>query len=98
VGASALLFAPAPRYAPSAIVEPHSKATGHEATDDLWANLPNILWPVVATVAIVALFLIARQAISSGNNVTIVWRVTEKVQGRVVITKIRDRTPRRRAA
>jgi hypothetical protein len=57
-----------------------------------------VLWPVVATVAILALFLIARQAISSGNNVTIVWRVTEKVQGRVVITKTRDRTPGRRAA
>lgn len=98
VGAAAWLFVPAQHYAPNATIEPPAKVTGHEATDDFWANLPNVLWPAVAIVAIVALFLIARQAISSGNNVTIVWRVTEKVQGRVVIAKIRDRTPRRRAA
>ncbi|HLY88785.1 MAG TPA: hypothetical protein VKQ27_07350 [Acetobacteraceae bacterium] len=98
VGAVVWLIVPGRRYAPNAVIEPHSNITGHEATDDFWANLPNVLWPVVATVAILALFLIARQAISSGNNVTIAWRVTEKVQGRVVITKIRDRTPGRRAA
>ena len=34
------------------------------------------------------LFLLARQAISGGSNVTIVWKVTEKVSGRVVITKV----------
>jgi hypothetical protein len=56
-----------------------------------------MLWPLVAVVAIVALFFIARQAISSGSNVTIVWKVTEKVQGRVVITKVREQTSRRRA-
>ena len=98
VGAAVWLIEPGRRYAPNAVIEPHPTITGHEVTDDFWANLPNVLWPVVATVAILALFLIARQAITSGNNVTIVWRVTEKVQGRVVITKIRDRTPRRRAA
>jgi len=53
---------------------------------------------LVAIVAIVALFLIARQAISSGSNVTIVWKVTEKVQGRLVITKVKEPASRRRAA
>jgi len=36
------------------------------------------------------LFLIARKAIASGSNVTIQWKVTEKVSGRVVITKVRE--------
>jgi cold shock protein len=63
-----------------------------------WDNMPSMLWPLVAIVAIVALFLIARQAISSGSNVTITWKVTEKVTGRVVITKVRDRAPGKRAA
>jgi CspA family cold shock protein len=58
----------------------------------------SVLWPLVAIVAIIALFLIARQAISSGSNVTIQWKVTEKVSGRVVITKVRGRAPRQRAA
>jgi hypothetical protein len=61
-------------------------------------SVPPLLWPLVAIVAIVALFLIARQAISSGSNVTIVWKVTEKVSGRVVITKVRQQAQRRRAA
>jgi hypothetical protein len=53
---------------------------------------------LVAIVAIIALFLIAWKAISSGSNVTIQWKVTEKVSGRVVITKVRERAPRQRAA
>jgi hypothetical protein len=57
-----------------------------------------VLWPVATIIAIVALFLIARQAISSGSNVMIVWKVTERVQGRVVITKVRERAPRQRAS
>jgi hypothetical protein len=65
---------------------------------DFWSNLPSLLWPVAAIIAIVALFLIARQAISSGSNVTIQWKVTEKVSGKVVITKVRERAPRQRAA
>ena len=64
---------------------------------DFWALLPSVLWPAVTIIAIVALFLIARQAISSGSNVTIVWKVTERVQGRVVITKVRERAPSKRA-
>lgn len=49
-------------------------------------------------VAIIALFLIARQAISSGRNVQISWKVTEKVTGRVVITKVRERATKGRVA
>jgi hypothetical protein len=65
---------------------------------DFWANLPSMLWPLVAIVAIVALFLIAWKAIGSGRNVTIQWKVTENVSGRVVITKVREPAQRRRAA
>lgn len=71
--------------------QPLQPTTPHS---DFWANLPSLLWPVVAIVAIIALFLIARQAISSGSNVTIQWKVTEKVSGRVVITKVKERAPR----
>jgi hypothetical protein len=45
----------------------------------------------------VALFLIARQAIAGGRNVEISWKVTEKVSGRVVITKVRTPVRRQRA-
>jgi hypothetical protein len=79
---------PAPPITPS----PSEPAT------DFWANLPSVLWPLVAIVAILALFLIARQAISSGSNVTFQWKVTEKVSGRVVITKVRERAPKKAAA
>jgi hypothetical protein len=53
---------------------------------------------VVALVAITFLFLIARQAITSGSNLTISWKVTERVSGRVVITKVRERATRERKA
>ena len=58
---------------------------------DFWSNLPSLMWPLAAIVAIVALFLIARQAVSSGSNVKITWQVTSKVGGCVVITKVRGR-------
>lgn len=45
-------------------------------------QLQGLAWP---SVAIVALFLIA-------------WKVTEKVSGRMVITEVRERAPRHRAA
>jgi hypothetical protein len=53
--------------------------------------LQSLAWPAVVIVAIIALFLIARQAIAGGRNVEISWKVTEKVKGRVVITKVRSR-------
>ena len=55
------------------------------------------LWPAVSIVAILALFFIARQAIAGGRNVEISWKVSEKVSGRVVITKVRTPTRRQRA-
>jgi hypothetical protein len=60
-----------------------------------WAPL---MWPAVSIVAILALFLIARQAIAGGRNVEISWKVSEKVSGRVVITKVRTPGRRQRAA
>jgi hypothetical protein len=49
----------------------------------------------VTIVAMVALFLIA--AIARGRNVEISWKVTEKVTGRVVITKVRTRATKQGA-
>ena len=60
--------------------------------------LASLAWPAVAIAAIVALFFIARQAIAGGRNVEISWKVTEKVTGRVVITKVRSRASNTRSA
>lgn len=60
--------------------------------------LASLTWPAVAIAAIVALFFIARQAIAGGRNVEISWKVTEKVTGRVVITKVRSRASNTRSA
>ncbi len=50
-----------------------------------------LAWPAVTVALIVALYLIARQAIASGRDVQIAWQITEKVGGRVVITRVRGR-------
>jgi hypothetical protein len=59
-----------------------------------------LVWPTVAALAIVALFLIAWKAITRGQNIEISWKLTEKFTGRVVITKVKTRraTPKSRAA
>jgi hypothetical protein len=95
IGAVIWLFAG--RSAPSLYPGIGTGGGGPTGENEFWANAPSLLWPLVAIVAIIALFLIARQAISSGSNVTISWKVTEKVSGRVVITKVRERAPSKRA-
>jgi hypothetical protein len=67
-------------------------------SNDVYSGLQALAWPAVSIVAIVALFLIARQAIAGGRNVEISWKVTEKVSGRVVITKVRTRATKQRVA
>jgi hypothetical protein len=52
----------------------------------------------VSITAIIVVFLIARQAVAGGQNVEISWKVTEKVSGRVVITRVRERIPRKAKA
>lgn len=54
-------------------------------------------WPLVAIVAIVAVFLATLLALMMGRNITIVRKVTEQVSGRVEITKFRERASRKRA-
>ena len=61
-------------------------------------DLAALAWPAVAVIAILALYLIARQAIAANRNVEITWKVTEKVAGRLVISKVRADTARKRAA
>jgi len=72
---------------PSAPAQPSSGAP-------LTSIISSAGWPLVALAAIVALFLIARQAIFSGSDVTITWKITQHAQGRVVITKVRERAPK----
>ncbi len=69
-------------------------AAGAEGPSE-WAPF---MWPAVSIVAILALFFIARQAIAGGRNVEISWKVSEKVGGRVVITRVRTPVKRQRAA
>ncbi len=68
------------------------------ASPDVAAVLQTLAWPAVSIVAIVALFFIARQAIAGGRNVEVSWKVTEKIAGRVVITKVRTPVRRERSA
>lgn len=46
-----------------------------------------LVWAIIALVALVFMYLITRQAIAGGSNVSIEWRVTEKVQGKLKITR-----------
>jgi hypothetical protein len=78
---------------PSIAPDDQPEPAGAEGPSE-WAPL---MWPAVSIVAILALFLIARQAIAGGRNVEISWKVSEKVSGRVVITKVRTPGRRQRA-
>lgn len=64
-------------------------------TTKLERLIPLVL-ALVEIVAIVAVYLIARQAIAAGQNVEITWKVTEKAAGMVVITKVPVRPARRK--
>jgi hypothetical protein len=83
--------APAAAAPPQAVVSPKSAAPAFGNVEMIQA----IAWPAVAIIAIMALALIARQAIATGRNVEFSWKVTEKVSGRLVITKVKDPSPRR---
>jgi hypothetical protein len=101
LGAGIYVFVPFPEAAAPTSHYQHKLETlngGLSQPTEVGAQGPSewapFLWPAVSIVAILALFLIARQAIAGGRNVEISWKVTEKVSGRVVITKVR--TPIRR--
>lgn len=86
----------------SVVISPPSSTPTPSVTTPTLANVVQILqsvaWPAVAIAAIFALFFIARQAIAGGQNVEISWKITEKVAGRVVITKVRSRIDKTRSA
>lgn len=76
----------------------HPTPPAPPAGDSIPQLVASLAWPVVSVVAILALFFIARQAIVGGRNLEISWKVTEKVTGRVVITKVRSRANNARSA
>ena len=76
---------------------PIIRGTSKPADDSTLTLVQTLVWPVVTIVSIIALFLIAWKAIAGGRNVEITWKVTEKVQGKVVITKQRAAAKPRRA-
>jgi len=108
-GAGVYFLVPFPEAAGPIHHEHHQSHTGTAAGDipadgplEVGAEGPSewapFMWPAVSIVAILALFLIARQAIAGGRNVEISWKVSEKVSGRVVITKVRTPARRQRVA
>jgi hypothetical protein len=89
----------APEKPPSGAPTPGPTTTGPQPPSpdprpsDTLTLVQMLIWPVVTLAAILALFLIARQSIGSGRNVELTWKVTEKVQGKVVISKTQKRAP-----
>ena len=47
-----------------------------------------VVWPVVAIIVAVLVYLVIRKAIEGGNTVEISWKVTEKAYGRIVVRKV----------
>jgi hypothetical protein len=90
--------APRPHHLHHEADAPREMAPAVETGAEEPSQWAPFMWPAVSIVAILALFLIARQAIAGGRNVDISWKVTEKVSGRVVITKVRAPSRRQRAA
>jgi hypothetical protein len=76
---------------------PPAPSSDSSDSSDTLTLVSMLIWPVVTIVAIITLFLIARQSIGQGRNVEITWKVTEKVQGKVVISKVQARRNRQRA-
>jgi hypothetical protein len=105
IAAGIYFFVPFPEAAAPTVPHYHHKLEtlrgGHEQPIEVGVEGPSewapFLWPAVSIIAITALFFIARQAIAGGRNVEISWKVTEKVSGRVVITKVRTPVRRQRA-
>lgn len=72
---------------------PWGTTSSPPADNELTAQLA---WPIVAIVAIIVLGLIASKAISHGQNVELEWKVTSKVTGRLVLTKVEVKQTTRR--
>lgn len=82
----------APQGPPS---EPGKGPEGVAAEGFSASALAPLAWPFVAVVAVIAMFFIIRQALAGGRNVEVSWKVTEKVAGKVIITR---GAPARRSA
>jgi hypothetical protein len=89
--------APAPSASPPA-ASASAAPTSTVSPSNIPAILQTLVWPTVTIIAIIAVYFIATRAIARGRNVEISWKVTEKVTGRIVITKVRTRPTTRRAA
>jgi len=98
IAAGAFWYLQVPAYRPASLPPPQAfqgVAPVPLAPDGAGGtNLPVLAWAGVAVVAIVALYLIARQAIAGGQNVEISWKVTSKVEGKVIISRMQSRKQR----
>jgi hypothetical protein len=71
---------------------PPIAAEGHEGS--VISVITLLVWPAVALIALCMMFFLAKQALTAGSNVRFEWRVTEKVSGKLVITKVRSASGR----
>lgn len=98
IAVSAFWYLQAPAYRPASSTAAQTSrgiAPVPLAADEAGgSNIPVLAWAGVAVVAIVALYLIARQAIAGGQNVEISWKVTSKVKGKVIISRVQPRKQR----
>ncbi|TGX49608.1 hypothetical protein E5A73_19025 [Sphingomonas gei] len=65
-------------------------AAAESQRESLVSMITLLVWPTVALIALCMMFFLARQALTIGSNVRFEWRVTEKVSGKLVITKVRS--------
>jgi len=73
------VFVPLPTHAPATAPVP------------LGVQIVHVVTPVLALIAAVALGVLIWQAIGAGRRVRVSWRVDHRVQGRLVIARIRTR-------
>jgi hypothetical protein len=82
--AGAIVFAAA---AGAALLLEHFSRPGGRSAAPPSFNALTLAWPAIAVLVIVALYVVARRASPSGSGRG--WRISERSEGRVVITRVR---------
>ncbi len=82
--AGAIVFAAA---AGAALLLEHFSRPGGRPAAPPPRNALTLSWPAIAVLVIVALYVVARRARPSGGGRG--WRISERSEGRVVITRVR---------
>ncbi|WP_046347209.1 hypothetical protein [Sphingomonas changbaiensis] len=87
----------APHPSPTTLPTPHEQRMPNfpdkrlDRASDVSGTLAPYIWPAIIVLALVLMYLLARQAIAAGSNVSLEWKVTEKVHGKLKITRTAER-------